>query len=270
MDYSLEIISHLPQFKGQRFVQHYVNGMNTIGVWGNEGYEIRFSNNSTRKVQLRLSIDGTDILTGEKATLDPQGKMWVVEAQQTLGLQAWPETTHSGARFVFASGGDAATVAHNIHGDLSNKGIIGAAVFTDGNRNFSRTSVVKRKEASVWPSKPLRVGAELLAARMEAKSAAFDNNNNMDFVFDRSREMSAPGTGAGETIDQTIKSTVGLIKPTFYTIVNLRYIWWDDLKMALQSYKPLSPTPNGFFVSPEELFIDLKNTPKIEPIRIYQ
>lgn len=255
MDYNLDIISHMPQFKSQRFIQHHVNGVDHIGVWGDEAYELRFYNNSHRKVQVRLSIDGTDILTGAKATLDPKGKMWVVNPYDNLPLQAWPENTKNGSRFVFASGGDSVTVAHNTHGDLSNKGIIAAAVFTEGFRaGIVRTSEVRRS-SSIWPQKR----HSLMADRIEANSAR---------SFTKSAAPAAdPGTGAEETIAQSIGSAVGLTDPTLHTIINVRYIWWDDLKAMLSEYRPSLPQPNGFFQTPE-LLIDLKSTPKIEPMRI--
>ena len=66
-NYSLEVISHHPTFKNKSLRKYYVDGIDTIGAWGDEPFEIVFKNNTWQKVQVKLSLDGTDILTGEPA-----------------------------------------------------------------------------------------------------------------------------------------------------------------------------------------------------------
>ena len=129
-NYSLEIISRLPDFNGKSLKKYRVEGIDTVGAWGNEPFEIKFKNNTYQKIQVKISLDGTDILTGEQATSEPSGKMWVVNGKETLTLKAWPETNNGGAGFVFTSGDK--SVALHTHGDVSHRGIIAAAVFTEG------------------------------------------------------------------------------------------------------------------------------------------
>ena len=129
-NYSLEIISHHPTFRNKSLRKYYVDGIDTIGAWGDEPFEIKFTNHTWQKVQVKLSVDGTDVLSGELATTEPTSDMWVVNGYGTLSLKAWPETNNGGAQLVFTSGSN--SVAVHTHGDLSNRGIIAAAVYTEG------------------------------------------------------------------------------------------------------------------------------------------
>lgn len=128
-NYTLEIISHHPKFEKKSLRKYYVDGTDTVGAWGDEPFEIVFKNHTWQKVQVKLSIDGTDILTGDKANTEVSKDMWVVNGMGTLSLKAWPETHNGGAQLVFTSANN--SVAVHTHGDLSSRGIIAAAVFTE-------------------------------------------------------------------------------------------------------------------------------------------
>lgn len=129
-NYTLEIISHHAKFSNKSLRQYYVDGINTVGAWGDEPFEVRFRNNTWQKIQVKLSLDGTDILTGKPADTEVSKDMWVVNGYSTLSLKAWPEDHNGGAAFVFTSADK--SVAVHTHGDLSSRGIIAAAVFTEG------------------------------------------------------------------------------------------------------------------------------------------
>ena len=126
----MEIISHHPEFKNRSLKKYGIDGVETIGVWGDESFAIRFHNNTPEDVQVKFSIDGTDILTGELADTNTAGQMWLVKRYNQICLSAWPENSKGGAAFVFTSANNG--VALNTHGDISNRGIIAAAVFEEG------------------------------------------------------------------------------------------------------------------------------------------
>lgn len=129
-NYTLEIISHHPTFKNKSLRKYYVEGIDTVGAWGDEPFEIVFKNHTWQKVQVKLTVDGTDVLTGEPATTDATKDMWVVNGYGTLSLKAWPENNNGGAQLVFTSANN--SVAIHTHGDMSSRGIIAAAVFVEG------------------------------------------------------------------------------------------------------------------------------------------
>lgn len=129
-NYTLEVISHHPKFNNMSLRKHYIDGIETVGAWGDEPFEIKFKNNTWKKIQVKISLDGTDVLTGKPANTEVNKDMWVVDPQATLNLKAWPETSNGGSSFVFTSANN--SVAVHTHGDLSCRGIIAAAVFVEG------------------------------------------------------------------------------------------------------------------------------------------
>src|SRR5574338_401098 len=129
-NYSLEVISHNPTFKNKSLRKYYVDGIDTVGAWGDEPFEIKFTNHTWQKVQVKISVDGTDVLTGATADTTTAGKMWVVNGYGTLSLKAWPENNNGGAQLVFTSANN--SVAIHTHGDMSSRGIIAVAVYTEG------------------------------------------------------------------------------------------------------------------------------------------
>jgi len=129
-NYELDIISNHPDFMGKALKQYDVDGVSTVGSYGSEQFQIRFKNNTWSKVQVKISVDGTDVCTGETATSEPTGEMWSVAPYGTLTLKCWPESSEGGAAFVFTHAEN--SVAVHTHGDLSCRGIIAAAVFVEG------------------------------------------------------------------------------------------------------------------------------------------
>ncbi len=130
--YSLEIISQHSDSRGKALKKYAVDGIETVGAFGNEPFEILFTNNSSSKVQVKISLDGTDILTGDLANTEINKDMWVVAAFASLRLKAWPETNSAGAQFVFTTKTNSVSV--HLHGDTSSRGVIAAAVFAENHK----------------------------------------------------------------------------------------------------------------------------------------
>lgn len=129
MNYKLDIISQHPDHPNKVLRKHKVEAIDTVGVQMDERFIIRFTNNSYQKVQVKISLDGIDIMTGGLATTEPTQEMWVVRANSTLEISAWPETDNGGASLIFSHAGN--SVAIHTNGDLSHRGIIAAAVYVE-------------------------------------------------------------------------------------------------------------------------------------------
>lgn len=217
------IISLHPESHRRTLRQYPIDGINTIGVYGNEPFSIRFRDSSGGKTQIKLSLDGTDIITGEVANLDPHSKMWLVNPFGSIELKAWPESNQGGAAFVFTSVEN--SVAAHTHGDLSAKGFISCAIFVEGYTPPERVSY------SMTASKPV--------------------------VY----RGAGPAIGAGSYQEQKIDTAAGLIQPTFSRIIQIRYLWWDDLLAKLQAGGAQPQYPSGFHG--EIKGVDLGDTPRI-------
>jgi hypothetical protein len=297
-NYTLEIISHHPKFDKKSLRQYYVDGINTVGAWGDEPFEIVFKNHSWQKVQVKLSIDGTDILTGDKADTKVSDDMWVVNGYGTLNIKAWPETSNGGAQLIFTSANN--SVAVHTHGDLSSRGIIAAAVFTEGHVEPVRLSppviVTEEHHHHHYPkhySNPFyypviwynTIGgntgglgsgnATFNSSNVLRNSQSFDSvvSNSINigdasgiYTCDASppKELeSLAAVGAGEHVDQKITYVTGLIKPTLSETVRVRYMWWDDLVAKLKERNVPAPHASGFPGDKKQHIMSLGNTPRI-------
>jgi hypothetical protein len=292
--FTLEIISHHPQFAKKSLRKYYVDGIETVGAWGDEPFEIRFKNNTYQKVQVKLSLDGTDILTGKLADTELSNKMWVVNAYDTLSLKAWPEDNNGGAGFVF-TGADNSVAGHT-HGNLSSRGIIAAAVFTEGHvepqrlnydsytYNTTKSFDGRRSRSAYYQggndiTKGTTIGSTKSSDSVSYNSSAPMDHLNLDLERsvelddDNFQEISEQPTsaklkslvaiGAGQHVDQKIIYATGLIKPMFSETVRVKYLWWDDLVAKLRTQTTAQDQPSGFPGDGERKNIDLKDVPKI-------
>jgi hypothetical protein len=298
-NYTLEIISHHPKFNNKSLRKYYVDGIETVGAWGDEPFEIRFKNNTWQKVQVKITLDGTDILSGKPGDTQVSKDMWVVNGYGTLSLKAWPETNNGGAAFVFT--GAANSVAVHTHGDLSSRGIIAAAVFTEGHVEPIRIPPVhhhhhykSRERRSISPL-PYYGGTSIgggtfgsggviysgdsftLGGTLGDTTVSYNNvapgaasaSNYVNEVSDSDSRGevatfdSLVSVGAGEHVDQKIVEVTGLIKPTFTETVRVKYLWWDDLTAKLRTETHAKPQPSGFPGDDDRKNIDLKCTPRV-------
>lgn len=286
-NYILEVISHHPDFAGKPLRQYDVDGIKTIGAYGSEEFSIRFRNMTWQKVQLILSLDGTCILSGKPATTEANSKdMWVVDAYGTLELKAFPETRDGGAAFVFTSADN--SVALHTHGNMSSRGIIAAAVFTEGHipepvyiKNIHHTHYYPwypYQTLPYWYGYPTYSGVTYTASSpiicdtnsggktfssSTINAAALNNlnTNNSDATIHNSLQSQA-AVGAGQYVNQKIAHVAGLIKPVLSETIRIRYLWWDDLVSKLKQNNVAAPHASGFPGDKEKL-MSLGNTPRL-------
>lgn len=293
-NYSLEIISHHPTFRNKSLRKYYVEGIETVGAWGDEPFEVKFTNHTWQKVQVKISVDGTDVLTGAPATTDAGKDMWVVNGYGTLSLKAWPETNNGGAQFVFTSANN--SVAIHTHGDLSSRGIVAAAVFTEGHvepitfnwpykteehhhhhhypvrrsRGFDYWTTSIGGNSTLGGSIGGTYGSNSISYNNAAPSAAGESvfscslNDDSNTTSSNSRGLeNLVAVGAGQHVDQKITYVAGLIKPTFAETVRVKYMWWDDLVSKLRQYNVPAPHASGFPGDRKQVNINLGNTPRV-------
>src|SRR5574337_276252 len=265
-NYTLEIVSHHPKFDNKSLRKYYVEGIETVGVWGDEPFEIRFKNNTWQKVQVKLTLDGTDILTGKPADTEVSKNMWVVNGYDTLKLKAWPETNNGGAQFVFTSANN--SVAVHTHGDLSSRGIIAAAVFTEGHvepLKFNPPTIIDHHHyhydiyRPYW-THPIWVyynsynsgdtlgGMTFNSGSIGSNISSIYSSNGVNSSLECSTVNNSSSqleelvaVGAGQYVDQNISYVAGLIKPLFSETVRVRYLWWDDLVTKLKEANVPAP-----------------------------
>lgn len=284
-NYSLDIISHHPKFNGKNLRKYHVEGIDTVGVWGDEPFEIRFKNNTYQKVQIKLSLDGTDILSGQPADTSISNKMWVVNGYETLSLKAWPETNNGGASFVFTSVDN--SVAAHTHGNLSSRGIIAAAVFVEGYVEPIQLTINNPPpiviEKHYYPNYPYwyQVYPTWTVPDITCNTGGTFGSNvypcvssnevyNQSYFSDISEKADLVAIGAGDYVEQNITQVAGLIKPLLSETIRIKYLWWDDLQEKLRVQNSAQPQPSGFPADSKGKNIDLKNTPRIKSESFYR
>ncbi len=294
-NYKLEVISHHPDFKNRSLKKYNIEGIETVGAWGNEPFEIRFTNNTYQKIQVKISVDGTDILTGKPADTEITKDMWVVNGYGTLELKAWPETHNGGAQFIFTSANN--SVAVHTHGDLSSRGIIAAAVFVEGhvepikynppiiNHNhyhypdyyplhgypykywiggggtYTSNSIIMTTPVTTYNSADNNIRSKNTFLNEVSFNATMDS---LDCNVSESDSLEKlVSVGAGQHVNQKITYVQGLTKPLFTETVRVRYLWWDDLVNKLKSVNAAAPHASGFPGDKNQNIMNLGSTPRI-------
>jgi len=97
-----------------------------IGERGSR-YEVVLKNDSRRRVEVVVSVDGLDTLDGEPASVKKRG--YVLAPRETLAVDGFRTSDGSVAAFRFINVGD--TYAQRRYGDTGNVGVIGLAVFAE-------------------------------------------------------------------------------------------------------------------------------------------
>lgn len=267
--YSLEIISAHKSFRNKSLRKYAIDGVDTVGAWGDEPFEIKFRNNTRNKIQVKVSVDGTDVLTCKPADTEISSDMWVVQGHSTLNLKAWPETKNGGAQFVFTHADK--SVALNTHGDMSSKGIIAVAVYEEGHVKEPNVHHHYHWHTPYYDYSLSDSSGDWKGHLRRSKSSFSDitrgiNTNDVTISScDSSNNLSLDdvAVGAGSFVDQKITYVTGLIEPKLSEIVKVRYVWWDDLKATLEKNGYANQTsPDGF--PGDKKLVDLGNIPRVD------
>ena len=96
-----------------------------IGENGNH-YEVRLENRTKKRLEVVLSVDGLNVLTGKAANPSQHG--FVLEPRQTYDVDGFRKDSMNVRSFVF---GSVARSQANAKGGASNVGVIGLAVFEE-------------------------------------------------------------------------------------------------------------------------------------------
>jgi hypothetical protein len=113
-------------------------------------YVIMVHNNTDRRIEVVLSVDGLDVLDGKQASFDKRG--YILDARGDLEIDGFRQSLDTVAAFRFGS--VRGSYASQRHGDTRNVGVIGVALFNErGAMPFAWTveEVRRRNEANPFP-----------------------------------------------------------------------------------------------------------------------
>lgn len=193
----------------------------TVGAEIGEPYAVVFTNPTAGPVEVRISIDGIDILTGLPASLATTGPRHFVGPKATIVIEAWPESNQGGGRFVFAPEGMAVA---DFKPTGSPKGVIAAAMFIE----------------SAPPPRPMpSIVRGMSSGRLGEESA-------QSYSYSPMRSAGSPakgvGTGVGEYVAQPMTEVAGLRQPTLAGIYQVGVMLWEDLLARIEPGGAPAPT----------------------------
>lgn len=120
-------------------------------VMGNPGghYDIRLENPTKHRVEVIVSVDSLNVLTGSVASYQQRG--YVLDPKQTVNIQGFRVNDSHVKQFEFSSVADSQAAAK---GQARNVGVVGLAVFEEDEakaRMKLREEQFQREDASAFP-----------------------------------------------------------------------------------------------------------------------
>jgi hypothetical protein len=219
-----------------------------------ERYEIRLTNNSGDRVEVVLSVDGRDAVSGRMADFRTQ-RGYVLEPFSSVSIDGFRTSMSSVAAFRFTSPGESFT---GRHGTPGNAGVIGMAVFKERRQAIARAPMKRRAASGFVPFDAERKGGESRAdeaSRPAPKASTSAPSRDLDRA-ERSadgRSMARPrrqdlGTGFGEERFSAAREVTFVRaskdRPDFITTIQ-----YDSAHALADRGVPIEPEP-AFAVDP--------------------
>ncbi len=189
-------------------ITEYKSDSNDIFVEGREGsdYSLRFKNNTRKRVEVVISVDGLSIMDGKLASsINSTG--YVINAWSEVVIPGWLLDNKSVAAFVFGSNGG--SYAQQSTGSSVNNGVIGVKIYPEKEITYTPYSKGIMRGVpyngiqlnNVWCDTS---GPVFGSGSLEASSTTVMSASSTGSTF----QKSSIGTGFGEEKDfATTKTT---------------------------------------------------------------
>ncbi len=113
--------------RGRALPTHLHEGGTWVeGTWG-QAYRVAFTNQSPERVEVVVTVDGRDVITGQVGDFGKQ-RGYIVEPYGQLDVEGFRQSRDAVATFRFTSPGDAYSSRMGTPGNL---GVVGVAVFRE-------------------------------------------------------------------------------------------------------------------------------------------
>lgn len=184
-----------------------------VQAFAGRRYAIVLRNTTDRRVAVVLSVDGLNVLNGERSALDPDESMYVLAPREVATIQGWRTSLDEVRRFTFVD--ERRSYAERTGQANDDMGWIRIASFRE--RQMWRET---RREPFHW----FNGGAPPVgdAAPPSAKGAPAP--------LARGEEGSVPGTGWGERREDRVRSTTFLVDGDAVDRLVLRYEYASGLQ----------------------------------------
>lgn len=134
---------------GDAYPHYDVNGKRIVIGENGSHYSVRIENRSKKRIEVVLSVDGLNVLTGNAASPSQHG--YVFGPKQTYDIDGFRKDSSTVRSFVFGSVSRSKATAK---GGASNVGVIGLAVFEEDEARAKaelRQEQLARESANAFP-----------------------------------------------------------------------------------------------------------------------
>jgi hypothetical protein len=181
-----------------------VDGSGRYYVQARQGarYTVRLENRSGERLAVRMTVDGLNVISGDRQTVDQSGRMYVLDPWESADIQGWRTSLDDVRRFTFVD--ERASYAARSGQANSRMGWIELAVYRERHRYGWRPPErpdVTAREGRREPSAP----ADAPAPRASGDEAARDRSASKSGHPQAGAVESYPGTGWGERTHDPVR-----------------------------------------------------------------
>ncbi|WP_395741529.1 hypothetical protein [Prosthecobacter sp.] len=126
---------------GEVFPHYDVNGSRIVVGQNGSHYSVRLENRTKKRIEVVLSVDGMNVLTGKAAS--PKQRGYVLNPKETYDVDGFRKNDTTTRAFVFGSVARSKAAAS---GGASNVGVIGLAVFEEDEARV-KAELLKEQQA---------------------------------------------------------------------------------------------------------------------------
>src|SRR5689334_17117569 len=161
-------------------------------------YEVRLRNLTGNRIGVLVSVDGLNVVSGERSNLDRNEAMYVLDPWESTTIRGWRTSLDDVRRFVFVDEQRSyASRTGQANGDM---GWIRVVAFTEYVSSWGR---VKSGYRDSGPSAPMPYAPE----EPRAQSAPEGDNLARRQTSESRADESAPGTGWGDSSRDPVRRT---------------------------------------------------------------
>ena len=163
-------------------------------------YALRLANRTGERVAVLMTVDGINVISGDKQRADEQGRMYVLDPWESALIQGWRTSLDDVRRFTFVD--EQASYAARSGKSNSRMGWIEMSVFRERQRYAQRRPDVGRAEPYTAGSRDDAPAAAAPRAQAESESRARESS---DGAKKAGAAGAYPGTGWGEQTHDAVQ-----------------------------------------------------------------
>jgi hypothetical protein len=207
-----------------------VDGSGRYYVQARKGgrYTVRLENRSGERLAVRMTVDGLNVISGERQAVDQAGRMYVLDPWESADIQGWRTSLDDVRRFTFVD--ERASYAARSGQANSRMGWIELAVYRERHRYGWRAPErpdVTAREGRDEPSAP---AAGAPAPRASGDDQARDRSAAKSGRAQEGAAQSYPGTGWGERTHDPVRLVDFEPEPGPAERITLRYEYASALR----------------------------------------